>query len=179
MTASGIYTWSKGQRGPIYFKIIKKKNVIFGFTCYFCFPCAHVHLMAYLIKVYVCYNPMFVGKGPTCIYKSAFRFVNSLVYYGLSLSVGSFGLDIYVTQLIFGAVEVPARIGAMFMVEYFGRKPSQAACLLLGGVVCLIVTAIPNGKTCNIMEHQVKLCWDSPSLKAKEISFLEEMPTKF
>ncbi|XP_077347346.1 solute carrier family 22 member 13-like isoform X1 [Lithobates pipiens] len=71
-------------------------------------------------------------------------FVNSLVYYGLSLSVGSFGLDIYVTQLIFGAVEVPARIGAMFMVEYFGRKPSQAACLLLGGVVCLIVTAIPN-----------------------------------
>ncbi|KAM5156976.1 solute carrier family 22 member 13-like [Mantella aurantiaca] len=70
-------------------------------------------------------------------------FVNSLVYYGLSLSVGSFGLDIYLTQLIFGAVEIPARIGSMFMVQYIGRKPSQSACLLLGGIVCLIVTAIP------------------------------------
>ncbi|XP_068094731.1 solute carrier family 22 member 13-like [Hyperolius riggenbachi] len=70
-------------------------------------------------------------------------FVNSLVYYGLSLNVGSFGLDIYLTQLIFGAVEIPARVGAMFMVQYIGRKPSQAACLLFGGVVCLIVTAIP------------------------------------
>ncbi|XP_072268669.1 solute carrier family 22 member 13-like [Pyxicephalus adspersus] len=70
-------------------------------------------------------------------------FVNSLVYYGLSLSVGSFGFDIYLTQLIFGAVEVPARIGSMFLVEYIGRKRSQSACLLLGGVVCLIVSAIP------------------------------------
>ncbi|KAM4688716.1 solute carrier family 22 member 13 [Discoglossus pictus] len=70
-------------------------------------------------------------------------FVNSLVYYGLSLNVGSFGLDIYLTQLIFGAVEIPARIGSMFMVQIFGRKPSQASCLLLGGVVCLLITVIP------------------------------------
>ncbi|KAM9308189.1 solute carrier family 22 member 13-like [Gastrophryne carolinensis] len=72
-------------------------------------------------------------------------FVNSLVYYGLSLNVGSFGLNIYLTQLIFGAVEIPARTGSMFMVQFIGRKPSQCACLLLGGTVCLIVTAIPKG----------------------------------
>ncbi|CAH2281957.1 solute carrier family 22 member 13-like [Pelobates cultripes] len=69
-------------------------------------------------------------------------FVNSLVYYGLSLNVGSFGLDIYLTQLIFGAVEIPARLGSIFLVQIFGRKFSQAGCLLLGGVVCLIVTVI-------------------------------------
>ncbi|XP_077127967.1 solute carrier family 22 member 13-like [Ranitomeya variabilis] len=70
-------------------------------------------------------------------------FVNSLVYYGLSLNVGSFGLDIYLTQLIFGAVEIPSRLGSMFIVQIFGRKLSQSLCLFLGGTVCLIITAIP------------------------------------
>ncbi|KAG8573294.1 hypothetical protein GDO81_012345 [Engystomops pustulosus] len=70
-------------------------------------------------------------------------FVNSLVYYGLSLNVGSFGLDIYLTQLIFGAVEIPARAGSIFIVQIIGRRISQSLCLLLGGAVCLIITAIP------------------------------------
>ncbi|XP_044150187.1 solute carrier family 22 member 13-like isoform X1 [Bufo gargarizans] len=70
-------------------------------------------------------------------------FVNSLVYYGLSLNVGSFGLDIYLTQLIFGAVEIPARLGSMFIVQIIGRKLSQSLCLLLGGTVCLVIIAIP------------------------------------
>ncbi|XP_075067343.1 solute carrier family 22 member 13-like [Mixophyes fleayi] len=70
-------------------------------------------------------------------------FANSLVYYGLSLSVGSFGLDIYITQLVFGAVEIPARLGSIFMVQYLGRKWSQALCLLLAGTACLIITTIP------------------------------------
>ncbi|XP_072268662.1 solute carrier family 22 member 13-like [Pyxicephalus adspersus] len=70
-------------------------------------------------------------------------FLNSLVYYGLSLNVGSFGLDIYLTQLVFGAVEIPARLGSMFIVQILGRKLSQSMCLLLGGTVCLIITAIP------------------------------------
>uniref|UniRef100_A0A672TQW4 Solute carrier family 22 member 13 n=1 Tax=Strigops habroptila TaxID=2489341 RepID=A0A672TQW4_STRHB len=46
-----------------------------------------------------------VCRVPPCL---AFRFVNSLVYYGLSLNVTNFGLDIYLTQLAFGAVEIPA-----------------------------------------------------------------------
>ncbi|KAM9308188.1 uncharacterized protein PAF06_012352 [Gastrophryne carolinensis] len=70
-------------------------------------------------------------------------FVNSLVYYGLSLNVGSFGLDIYLTQLIFGAVEIPARLGSILVVQILGRKVSQSICLLLGGTVCLIITTIP------------------------------------
>ncbi|KAM8967249.1 solute carrier family 22 member 13-like [Pelodytes ibericus] len=70
-------------------------------------------------------------------------FMNSLVYYGLGMSVGSFGLDIYITQLIFGAVEIPARLGSMFIVQLLGRRLSQAVCLLLGGTMCLIITGIP------------------------------------
>ncbi|KAF1584729.1 Solute carrier family 22 member 13, partial [Eudyptes moseleyi] len=70
-------------------------------------------------------------------------FVNSLVYYGLSLNVTSFGLDIYLTQLAFGAVEIPARVGCIFTLQWFGRKKTQAVLLLLSGLVCLIITGIP------------------------------------
>uniref|UniRef100_A0A8C3XY10 Major facilitator superfamily (MFS) profile domain-containing protein n=1 Tax=Catharus ustulatus TaxID=91951 RepID=A0A8C3XY10_CATUS len=68
---------------------------------------------------------------------------DSIVYYGLSLSVTDFGLDIYLTQLAFGAVEFPARISCIFLLEWFGRKKVQAGLLLVSGVLCLIITGIP------------------------------------
>ncbi|XP_060241050.1 solute carrier family 22 member 13 [Meriones unguiculatus] len=70
-------------------------------------------------------------------------FVDSLVYYGLSLQVGDFGLDIYLTQLIFGAVEVPARFSSILLMEKLGRKWSQLGSLTLAGTMCIIVIFIP------------------------------------
>ncbi|OWK58495.1 Solute carrier family 22 member 13, partial [Lonchura striata] len=70
-------------------------------------------------------------------------FVNSFVYYGLSLNVTNFGLDIYLTQLAFGAVEIPARVGCIFILQRFGRRKTQAVLLVLSGLVCLIITSIP------------------------------------
>lgn len=72
--------------------------------------------------------------------------MDSLVYYGLSLSVTNFGLDIYLTQLAFGAVELPARISCIFLLEWFGRKKCQAVLLLLAGVMCLLIAGIPEGE---------------------------------
>uniref|UniRef100_A0A8C3XXV7 Solute carrier family 22 member 13 n=1 Tax=Catharus ustulatus TaxID=91951 RepID=A0A8C3XXV7_CATUS len=77
---------------------------------------------------------------PPCL---AFRFVNSFVYYGLSLNVTNFGLDIYLTQLAFGAVEIPARIGCIFTLQRFGRRKTQTVLLVLSGLVCLVITGIP------------------------------------
>uniref|UniRef100_A0A8D2N7Z4 Solute carrier family 22 member 13 n=1 Tax=Zonotrichia albicollis TaxID=44394 RepID=A0A8D2N7Z4_ZONAL len=70
-------------------------------------------------------------------------FVNSFVYYGLSLNVTNFGLDIYLTQLAFGAVEIPARFACIFTLQRFGRRKTQAVLLVLSGLVCLIITGIP------------------------------------
>uniref|UniRef100_A0A8C3P5Z5 Major facilitator superfamily (MFS) profile domain-containing protein n=1 Tax=Cyanoderma ruficeps TaxID=181631 RepID=A0A8C3P5Z5_9PASS len=67
---------------------------------------------------------------------------NSIVYYGLSLSVTDFGLNIYLTQLAFGAVELPARISCIFTLEWFGRKKVQSILLLVSGLICLILTGI-------------------------------------
>ncbi|KAM4790803.1 solute carrier family 22 member 13-like isoform 1-T1 [Cyanocitta cristata] len=70
-------------------------------------------------------------------------FADSIVYYGLSLSVTDFGLDIYLTQLAFGAVEFPARISCIFLLDWFGRKKVQGILLLLAGLMSLILTGIP------------------------------------
>ncbi|XP_022600013.1 solute carrier family 22 member 13 [Seriola dumerili] len=70
-------------------------------------------------------------------------FATSLVYYGLSLNVGNFGLDIYLTQFIFGAVEIPARLGSLPFLQHFGRRICQAGVLFFGGAACLGLLAIP------------------------------------
>ncbi|XP_041817776.1 solute carrier family 22 member 13-like [Chelmon rostratus] len=70
-------------------------------------------------------------------------FSTSLLYYGLSLNVGSFGLSIYLTQFIFGVVEIPAQLSSLAFVQFFGRRISQAGFLLFGGAACLVVLAIP------------------------------------
>uniref|UniRef100_UPI0037E92645 solute carrier family 22 member 13-like n=1 Tax=Semicossyphus pulcher TaxID=241346 RepID=UPI0037E92645 len=67
----------------------------------------------------------------------------SLMYYGLSLNVGNFGLDIYLTQFIFGLVEIPARLGSLPLIQHFGRKTVQAGVLFFGGAACLAILAIP------------------------------------
>uniref|UniRef100_A0A8D2PQW1 Solute carrier family 22 member 13 n=1 Tax=Zosterops lateralis melanops TaxID=1220523 RepID=A0A8D2PQW1_ZOSLA len=80
------------------------------------------------------------GLGMGC---GGLQFADSIVYYGLSLSVTDFGLDIYLTQLAFGAVELPARLSCIFTLEWFGRKKMQSILLLLSGLICLILTGIP------------------------------------
>ncbi|XP_030876526.1 solute carrier family 22 member 13 [Leptonychotes weddellii] len=70
-------------------------------------------------------------------------FVDSLGYFGLSLQVGGFGLDIYLTQLVFGAVEVPARYSSIFMMQWLGRKWSQMLTLVLGGLMCIAIIFVP------------------------------------
>ncbi|XP_077479982.1 solute carrier family 22 member 13-like [Stigmatopora argus] len=67
----------------------------------------------------------------------------SMMYYGLSLNVGNFGLNIYLTQLIFGLVEVPARLGSLPLIDRFGRKRTEAFLLLFGGAACLSIIAVP------------------------------------
>uniref|UniRef100_A0A673C7P4 Solute carrier family 22 member 13-like n=1 Tax=Sphaeramia orbicularis TaxID=375764 RepID=A0A673C7P4_9TELE len=66
-----------------------------------------------------------------------------LMYYGLSLNVGNFGLDIYLTQFIFGLAELPARLACLPLTERFGRRICQTAYLLFGGAACLAILAVP------------------------------------
>ncbi|XP_034416220.1 solute carrier family 22 member 13b [Cyclopterus lumpus] len=70
-------------------------------------------------------------------------FGTSLVYYGVSLNVGNFGLDIYLTQCVFGLVEFPARLGSLPLIQHFGRKICLAVILFFAGAACLGILVIP------------------------------------
>ncbi|XP_059183085.1 solute carrier family 22 member 13-like [Centropristis striata] len=71
-------------------------------------------------------------------------FATSLLYYGLGLNVGSFGPNIYLTQFIFGLVEIPSNPTSLALIQHFGRRICQAGFLFFGGAACLVVLAIPN-----------------------------------
>lgn len=72
------------------------------------------------------------------------RFVNVLVYYGLSLGVSRLGTNLYLTQFVFGLVEIPAR-SLVLVVLPFSRRLSQSGFLATGGLACLLMLAVPAG----------------------------------
>nr|KAF6342068.1 solute carrier family 22 member 7 [Myotis myotis] len=51
-------------------------------------------------------------------------------YYGLSLDISGLGLNVYQTQLLFGAVELPAKLLVYLSVRHAGRRLTQAGTLL-------------------------------------------------
>ncbi|KAM8937845.1 LOW QUALITY PROTEIN: solute carrier family 22 member 7 [Lycaon pictus] len=57
-------------------------------------------------------------------------------YYGMSLDVSRLGLDMYQTQLLFGAVEVPSKLLVDLLVRHVGHCLVQAG-MLLGTTLAL------------------------------------------
>ncbi|XP_030638310.1 solute carrier family 22 member 6 [Chanos chanos] len=76
---------------------------------------------------------------------SAVWFSTSFAYYGLSMDLQKFGVNIYLIQVIFGAVDIPAKIVVTISMSLIGRRPSQCAALILAGVTILINLLVPYG----------------------------------
>ncbi|XP_078661280.1 organic cation transporter protein-like isoform X1 [Branchiostoma floridae x Branchiostoma belcheri] len=64
--------------------------------------------------------------------------VISLVYYGLSLNTSNLGGDDYLNFFISGAVEIPAYISSVYIVDTFGRPKTHASYMIIGAVGCII-----------------------------------------
>ncbi|XP_071988284.1 solute carrier family 22 member 15, partial [Engystomops pustulosus] len=75
-------------------------------------------------------------------------FVCSLVYYGLTLSTGDLGGNVYLNLALSGLAEVPAYPLCMYLISHrsFGRRLSLSAFMSLGGIACLIIMAVPQTK---------------------------------
>eukprot|EP00064_Thunnus_orientalis_P009154 superscaffoldBa00001146_g9177 len=81
-----------------------------------------------------------------------FWFSVAFLYYGISFKISGFGVSIYLTQFIYGAIEAPAKILTFFVLDWIGRRNGQAWFLITTGALIGINTAIPfefsNLRTC-------------------------------
>ncbi|KAJ8250503.1 hypothetical protein COCON_G00224250 [Conger conger] len=63
----------------------------------------------------------------------------AFTYYGISLNIVGFGLNIYLTQFVYAVIEMPSKIGVYLSLNAIGRRPTQAATLIITGS-CIAVT---------------------------------------
>uniref|UniRef100_A0A8D2J8G0 Major facilitator superfamily (MFS) profile domain-containing protein n=1 Tax=Varanus komodoensis TaxID=61221 RepID=A0A8D2J8G0_VARKO len=70
-------------------------------------------------------------------------FATSFAYYGLAMDLQNFGFDLYLTQLVFGAVDFPAKLISVITITYVGRRFSQALSLILAGLCILVNVFVP------------------------------------
>ncbi|XP_035885508.1 solute carrier family 22 member 8 isoform X2 [Phyllostomus discolor] len=71
-------------------------------------------------------------------------FATGFAYYNLAMAVGEFGVNLYVLQLIFGGVDIPAKFLTIFSMSYLGRHNTEVATLLLAGVTTLALIFVPS-----------------------------------
>ena len=85
-----------------------------------------------------------------------YRFVNSLVYYGLSLNTSNLGGDPYVNFLISGAVEVPAYILCIVLLPLMGRRLPLSGTMVIGGLALLGTLPVPSSENTLLCEFYVQ-----------------------
>ncbi|NXT89766.1 S22A7 protein, partial [Anhinga rufa] len=71
----------------------------------------------------------------------------SFSYYGMSMNLTGFGLDMYLSQFVFGIIEIPAKMIMYVLVNRVGRRQSQAWALILTGLCIGANVIIPNSFT--------------------------------
>ncbi|XP_023042142.1 solute carrier family 22 member 6 isoform X3 [Piliocolobus tephrosceles] len=74
-------------------------------------------------------------------------FATSFAYYGLVMDLQGFGVSIYLIQVIFGAVDLPAKLVGFLVINSLGRRPAQMAALLLAGICILLNGVVPQDQS--------------------------------
>ncbi|KAM9302301.1 solute carrier family 22 member 6-A-like [Gastrophryne carolinensis] len=80
-----------------------------------------------------------ISFGVSCIW-----FSTSFAYYGLAMDLQKFGVSIYLIQVIFGAVDFPAKLISTTSMICIGRRVTQFCTLCLGGVTLLANIFVPS-----------------------------------
>ncbi|CAH2325238.1 solute carrier family 22 member 6-A-like [Pelobates cultripes] len=70
-------------------------------------------------------------------------FSTSFAYYGLAMDLQKFGVSIYLIQVIFGVVDIPAKLVSTTSMIYIGRRVTQCISLFLGGLAVLANIFVP------------------------------------
>ncbi|KAM5225361.1 solute carrier family 22 member 12 isoform 1-T1 [Hipposideros larvatus] len=70
-------------------------------------------------------------------------FAFGFAFYGLALDLQSLASNIFLLQVLFGAFDIPAKIGTLLLLRHLGRRPMQVASLVLAGLCILAITLVP------------------------------------
>ena len=110
-----------------------------------------------------------------------YRFVNSFVYYGLSLNTSNLGGNAYLNFAIAAGVEIPGYVIMQVATQYGGRRWLLCSTMVLAGVALLCTMAVPHGMVCcemcnyemnrdgchlwlagntHLIEHLISLPWE-------------------
>lgn len=122
-----IWIWSKHLswgRSHLSLDSSGIKSFFESTTCYCC------HFMYLCVFILCCWTS---------------RFAVAFLYYGISFKISGFGVNIYLTHFIYGAIEVPAKVFAFFILDWIGRRNGQAWFLIITGSLIGINTFIPLG----------------------------------
>ena len=74
------------------------------------------------------------------------RFSLNVTFYSLYLGMGNFGFSIFLIQLMYGAIEIPAILLNMWLLEVFGRRILFIFTALSGGLCSVLTLAVSQGK---------------------------------
>jgi len=92
------------------------------YYCYYYYYYYHYHYHHYCLIPYVC------------------RLTCSLIYYALALNTGALHGDIYINAFVSGALEIPAYIVCVLMMnsKLLGRRWTGAVGLIGSGISCFL-----------------------------------------
>uniref|UniRef100_A0A670JLB8 Major facilitator superfamily (MFS) profile domain-containing protein n=1 Tax=Podarcis muralis TaxID=64176 RepID=A0A670JLB8_PODMU len=71
-------------------------------------------------------------------------FSSSFSYYGLAMDVQKFGLNIFVVQVLFGAIDLPVVLLSTLAMVFIGRRLTMAGFLSLAGLLVFVNMFVPD-----------------------------------
>ncbi|XP_046499033.1 solute carrier family 22 member 12 isoform X2 [Equus quagga] len=71
-------------------------------------------------------------------------FSTGFTFYGLALVLQALGGDVFLLQFFIGVVDILAKIGTLLLLSHLGRRPVQAASLVLAGLCILANMLVPH-----------------------------------
>ncbi|XP_004449273.2 organic anion transporter 3 [Dasypus novemcinctus] len=71
-------------------------------------------------------------------------FTTGFAYYSVAMAVEEFGANIYLLQIIFGGIDLPAKFIIILSISHLGRRTSEVAALFLAGGTILALTFVPS-----------------------------------
>ncbi|XP_026214801.1 solute carrier family 22 member 7-like [Anabas testudineus] len=72
-------------------------------------------------------------------------FCVAMIFYGISFNITGFGLNIYLTQFTYAAIEVPSKGSIYYLLDKIGRRVTVVGAMLLAGVCLGINIVVPKG----------------------------------